>query len=62
MDTDSTPFDAGANDNASGAGLVLALAEQLRATPLAHTRVWLVCSSQPSPSRQPGCLDGDGDS
>jgi len=41
---DSTPFNRGANDNASGAALVLALAEALRQEPLAHTRVWLVCS------------------
>jgi len=39
-----TPVTAGANDNASGAGLVLALAEQLQVKPLQHTRVWLVCT------------------
>jgi hypothetical protein len=44
VQADSTPFNRGANDNASGAGLVLALAEALRNEPLAHTRVWLVCS------------------
>jgi hypothetical protein len=41
---DSTPFTAGANDNASAVGMVLTLAEQLKAQPLEHTRVWLVCS------------------
>lgn len=37
-----TPFSAGANDNATGAGMVLALAGHLQAEPLQHTRVWLV--------------------
>lgn len=41
---DRTPFSAGANDNATGSGLVLALAGHLRAEPLRHTRVWLVCT------------------
>jgi len=44
LQADSTPFCAGANDNATGAGLVLTLAEQLKAQPLAHTRVWLACT------------------
>jgi hypothetical protein len=39
-----SPFSHGANDNATAAGLVLTLAEDLQAEPLAHTRVWLVCS------------------
>jgi Zn-dependent M28 family amino/carboxypeptidase len=38
------PFSKGANDNATGAGLVLTLGEQLARAPLRHTRVWLVCS------------------
>jgi hypothetical protein len=38
---DRTPFSAGANDNATGAGMVLTLAEHLQAEPLQHTRVWL---------------------
>lgn len=37
-----SPYSPGANDNATGAGLVLALGEHLKAQPLAHTRVWLV--------------------
>jgi hypothetical protein len=41
---DRTPFSPGANDNATGAGLVLALAGQLRHAPFEHTRVWLVCT------------------
>ncbi len=38
----NTPFTAGANDNASGVGLALGLAESLRAAPLAHTEVHCV--------------------
>lgn len=41
---DRTPFSPGANDNATAAGLVLTLAEHLRAEPLESTRVWLVCT------------------
>jgi hypothetical protein len=44
IQADSTPFSHGANDNATAAGLVLALAEHLKIKPLQHTRVWLVCS------------------
>jgi hypothetical protein len=44
LHAERTPFSAGANDNASGAGLVLALAERFQADPLAHTRVWLACT------------------
>jgi len=44
LQADSTPFSAGANDNATGAGLVLTLAERLRQDPLRNTRVWLLCS------------------
>jgi len=39
-----SPFTPGANDNATAAGLVLTLAEELAATPLSRTRVWLLCS------------------
>jgi hypothetical protein len=39
-----SPFSPGANDNATGVGLVLALAEHFQAEPLAHTRVWLACT------------------
>jgi Zn-dependent M28 family amino/carboxypeptidase len=42
LHADRTPFSAGANDNATGAGLVLTLAEHLQAEPLERTRVWLV--------------------
>ncbi len=37
-------FVPGANDNASGAAAVLALAARLGASPLAHTEVWLLAS------------------
>jgi len=40
----TTPFTAGANDNATAAGMVLAMAERFKAQPLAHTRVWHVCT------------------
>jgi hypothetical protein len=41
---ESTPFTAGANDNASGAGMVLTLAEEFQQHPLQHTRVFAVCT------------------
>jgi hypothetical protein len=42
LHADATPFSPGANDNASGVGVVLALAEQLAREPLQSTEVWLV--------------------
>jgi len=39
---DQTPFNPGANDDASGVGLMLALATRLKAEPLAHTTVTLL--------------------
>lgn len=44
VQADVTPFSPGANDNATGAGIVLALAEHLKAARLQRTRVWLVCT------------------
>ncbi|HLE04840.1 MAG TPA: M28 family peptidase [Anaerolineales bacterium] len=44
IQADTTPFTAGANDNASAVGLVLALANRIRATPLLHSRVWFACT------------------
>ncbi len=44
LEGELAPFSHGANDNATAAGLVLALGERLRAEPLTHTRVWLVCT------------------
>jgi hypothetical protein len=44
IQADLTPFTAGANDNASSVGFVLALAGHLQSQPLQHSRVWLVCT------------------
>jgi len=44
LEAERSPFTAGANDNATGAGLVLALAEELAARPLKRTRVWCLCT------------------
>jgi hypothetical protein len=41
LHADFTPFSPGANDNASGVGVILGLAEHLVREPLAHTEVWL---------------------
>jgi Zn-dependent M28 family amino/carboxypeptidase len=41
LHADLTPFSPGANDDASGIGVSLAMAEQLRSQPLQHTQVWL---------------------
>jgi len=42
LHADSTPFSPGANDNASGAGVILGLAQRLVDRPLEHTEVHLV--------------------
>lgn len=44
IQADRTPFSSGANDNASSAGLLLALAQHFQNEPLQNTRVWLVCT------------------
>lgn len=41
LHADFTPFSPGANDDASGVGVILALAERLAAEPLRRTEVWL---------------------
>jgi hypothetical protein len=41
LHADLTPFSPGANDNASGVAVCLALARQLKKTMLDHTDVWL---------------------
>jgi hypothetical protein len=41
LQADFTPFSPGANDDASGAGVILAMAERLSQEPLVHTGVWL---------------------
>jgi hypothetical protein len=40
LEADSTPFTAGANDNATGSGMVLTLADVLARNPLNHRRVF----------------------
>jgi preprotein translocase subunit SecG len=44
IQAEATPFTAGANDNASAVGMVLALAEELTNQPLQNTRVFAVCT------------------
>jgi hypothetical protein len=44
MEADSTPFTAGANDNATAAGMVLTLAAHYAQHPLQNTRVLAVCT------------------
>jgi hypothetical protein len=44
LEADLTPFTQGANDNASGAGIVLSLAEGMAAKPLRETDVWVLLS------------------
>ena len=44
IQAEASPFTAGANDNASAVGMVLALAEEFAAQPLEHTRVYVVCT------------------
>lgn len=41
---DFSPYTLGANDNATGAGIVLSLARRLKENPLCNTLVWLVLS------------------
>jgi hypothetical protein len=42
LQADLTPYAPGANDNATGAGIVLSLAERMYANPLDQTSVWAV--------------------
>jgi hypothetical protein len=44
IQAEATPFTAGANDNASAVGMVLALAEEFNSHPLQNTRVFAVCT------------------
>lgn len=53
IQADQGDFSPGANDNASGVGTLLALAERLRVEPLTHTEVWIVCAGSHT-------LDGSG--
>ena len=42
IEAESTPFTAGANDNATAVGMVLTMASQLAGSPLENTRVFAV--------------------
>ena len=55
LQADLTPYTAGANDNATGAGVVLDLATRLKQAPLAHTTVWAVLSG----CEEVGCYGAD---
>jgi hypothetical protein len=44
LQADFTPFAPGANDNATGVGVVLETARRLRYEPLENTRVWILAS------------------
>jgi len=44
---DHGEFTPGANNNASGLGTLLTLAERLCGTPLQNTEVWVACCGQP---------------
>jgi len=55
LQADLTPYTAGANDNASGAGVVLDLALRLNVQPLAHSSVWVVLSG----CEEVGCYGAD---
>jgi hypothetical protein len=52
---DNTPFTRGADDNASGVGVTLSLAQRLQQTPLAHTDVIVVFTG----CEEVGCYGAD---
>jgi len=55
LQAEQTPYTVGANDNATGGGMVLGLAERLKNEPLAHTAVWVVLSG----CEETGCYGAD---
>jgi hypothetical protein len=55
LQADRTPFTEGANDNATGAGVVLSLAARLAQEPPAHTTVWALFSG----CEEVGCYGAD---
>ena len=55
LQADLTPYTVGANDNASGAGVVLSTAKALMEHPLTHTTVWIVLSG----CEEVGCYGAD---
>ncbi len=44
FEADYTPYSPGANDNATGVGVVLSLAARLKQSPLQRSEVWVLCS------------------
>ena len=52
---DFTPYTAGANDNATGAAVVLALTQRLKEAPLSNTEVWTVHTG----CEEVGCYGAD---
>lgn len=55
LQADFTPYSPGANDNATGAAIVLSLAERLKKSPLERTQVWAVLSG----CEEVGCYGAD---
>ncbi|MBU1048900.1 Zn-dependent exopeptidase M28 [Candidatus Bipolaricaulota bacterium] len=55
LQADFTSYAAGANDNASGVGVALSLAEKLAKSPLKHTKVWIVLTG----CEEVGCYGAD---
>ena len=55
IQADRTPYSAGANDNASGAGIILDLAKRLKQKPLQHTAVWTLFSG----CKEVGCYGAE---
>ncbi len=55
LQADFSPYSPGANDNASGVGVVLDVAERLSKEPLEHTAVWVVFSG----CEEVGCYGAD---
>ncbi len=55
LQADTSPYTEGANDNASGVGVVLELARRLAERPLDHTVVWLVLTG----CEEVGCYGAD---
>ena len=55
LQADFTPYSPGANDNASGIGVVLHHAELLAKSPLTNTRIWIVLTG----CEEVGCYGAD---
>jgi hypothetical protein len=55
IQADMTPYTAGANDNATGVGVLLGLVERLKEKPLTNTTVWAVFTG----CEEVGCYGAD---